>query len=139
MMYQASTMPGAVAGGVGQAHLLAAGPYAKGGLSYQYVTGPDDQRYAVGGEVSIDTSPVHGDPEATIRKMLTVIAAANAPADPSMQDRAVAAQAALILTQTQAEMLQQAYAAPEDRNRSIRTHRRVAEGAEQLPGDGDSA
>ena len=97
-----------------QAHLVAAGPYAKGGPSYEYVTGPDHQRYAVGGEVSIDTTPVRGDPEATIQKMLTVIAAANAPADPSIEDRAVAAQASLILAEAQAEMLQRAYSTAEE-------------------------
>ena len=36
-----------------QAHLSAAGGHARGGPSYQYETGPDGKRYAVGGEVSI--------------------------------------------------------------------------------------
>jgi len=49
--------------------------------------------YAVGGEVSIDTTPVKGDPQATVAKMETIKAAALAPADPSGQDRAVAAEA----------------------------------------------
>jgi hypothetical protein len=64
------------------------------GVSFTYVRGPDGKRYAVGGEVSIDTSPVRGDPEATIQKAQQIRAAANAPANPSSQDRAVAAQAA---------------------------------------------
>ena len=50
------------------AHLAAAGGFAQGGASYSYQTGPDGRRYAVGGEVSINTSAVPGDPEATIRK-----------------------------------------------------------------------
>ncbi len=40
-----------------------------------------------------DTSPVPGDAEATIRKAQTIRAAALAPANPSAQDRAVAAAA----------------------------------------------
>lgn len=76
-----------------QAHIAAGGAYVKGGATYQYQKGPDGKMYAVGGEVSIDTSPVKGDPRATIAKMETVKAAAMAPADPSGQDRSVAAQA----------------------------------------------
>src|SRR5712692_3393491 len=51
-----------------QAHLAAAGQYARGGPSYQYQTGPDGKQYAIGGEVSIDTSPIPGDPAATAQK-----------------------------------------------------------------------
>ena len=75
-----------------QAHLSAAGGLARG-ASFSYVTGPDGRRYAVGGEVAIDASPVDGNPEATVRKAQQVRAAANAPANPSAQDRQVAAQA----------------------------------------------
>lgn len=75
------------------AHKAAAGSYARGGAQFTTVAGPDGRQYAVGGEVSIDTSPVAGDPEATIQKMDQVARAALAPADPSAQDRAVAAQA----------------------------------------------
>jgi hypothetical protein len=87
-----------------QAHIAAGGGAVKGGASYQYVTGPDGKRYAVGGEVPIDASPVKGNPQATIQKMQTVIRAALAPADPSGQDRAVAAQASQAMTQAQQEM-----------------------------------
>jgi hypothetical protein len=79
-----------------QAHLAAAGPYATGGPSYSYATGPDGKLYAVGGEVALDDSPDPRGPEATIQKEQVIIAAANAPADPSMQDRMVAAAAAQI-------------------------------------------
>ena len=75
-----------------QAHKAVAGSYAMGGPFYQYQTGPDGKRYAVGGHVSIDTGK-EGDAEATIRKMDTVRRAALAPSDPSPQDRSVAAQA----------------------------------------------
>src|SRR5712691_10070401 len=88
-----------------QAHLLAAGPYAKGGPSYTYQTGPDGQRYAVGGEVPIDLSAVSGDPQATLQKALTVRRAALAPTDPSETDQAVAAQATALAAQAQQELL----------------------------------
>ena len=72
-----------------QAHAIVGGQYA-GAPSYTYQSGPDGQQYAIGGEVSIDISPVDGDPEATIEKMQVVVAAALAPAEPSAQDRKVA-------------------------------------------------
>jgi hypothetical protein len=77
-----------------QAHVAAGGGVVRGGPTYEYQTGPDGKQYAVGGEVSIDTSPVKGNPQATIAKMETVKRAALAPADPSAQDRSVASQAA---------------------------------------------
>ena len=77
-----------------EAHLAAAGPYATSGPSYTYAIGPDGNRYAVGGEVSLDAGPDPAGPEATVAKMKIIQAAANAPADPSSQDRMVAAQAA---------------------------------------------
>ncbi len=76
-----------------QAHLLAAGPYARGGPHYEYVRGPDGRLYAVGGEVKIDTSPIPGNPKATLEKARTIKRAALAPAHPSPQDRMVALQA----------------------------------------------
>ena len=63
--------------------------------------------YAVGGEVTIDTSPVKGDPQATVAKMEVVIRAALAPADPSGQDRSVAAQATQEEAQARQEEVQQ--------------------------------
>ena len=75
------------------AHLAAAGGLAKGGANFSYTKGPDGKLYASGGEVAIDTSSGRT-PEATIQKMRRVRAAALAPADPSGQDRRVAAQAA---------------------------------------------
>ncbi len=90
-----------------QAHLSAAGPHARSGPSFQYQKGPDNARYAVGGEVQIDVSPVAGDPEATIRKAQIVRAAALAPANPSSQDRQVAAAATRLEAQAQQELRQQ--------------------------------
>jgi len=75
------------------AHLAAAGQYAQGGAKFVYQTGPDGQQYAIGGSVSIDVSPVSGDPQATLQKAQQVRAAALAPAEPSGQDQKVAAAA----------------------------------------------
>lgn len=86
-----------------QAHQAVGGAYA-GAVSYTYQRGPDGAQYAVGGEVSIDVAPVAGDPQATIDKMRTVRAAALAPAEPSGQDRAVAAQAMQLMLQAQTEL-----------------------------------
>lgn len=75
------------------AHSSVGGMYVISGPSYQFKSGPDGKRYAVGGEVTIDTAPVPGDPEETKRKMQVVRRAALAPAKPSPQDQAVAAAA----------------------------------------------
>jgi hypothetical protein len=60
------------------AHKSVGGPYA-GSPTYSFQAGPDGQRYAIGGEVSIDAGP-EKEPAATIRKMETVKRAALAPA-----------------------------------------------------------
>lgn len=85
-----------------QAHKSAGGQYA-GAISYEYTTGPDGKRYASGGSVPIDTSAIEGNPDATIRKMQQVHAAAVAPSDPSSADRNVAAIAQRNLSQAQNE------------------------------------
>lgn len=74
-----------------QAHASVGGQYA-GSPSYDYQTGPDGKRYAVGGEVSIDIGE-ESTPEETLRKMQQVKAAALAPAEPSPQDLRVASEA----------------------------------------------
>lgn len=89
------------------AHMMVGGNLVRKGASYQYQTGPDGQRYAVGGEVSIDSSAVNGDPAATIRKMEQVKRAALAPAEPSSQDRAVASAAAQTEAAARQELMQQ--------------------------------
>lgn len=87
------------------AHQAVGGQYA-GAVSFTYERGPDGLNYAVAGEVSVDVSPVSGDPGATIDKMRVVRAAALAPSEPSAQDRAVAAQAMKILLDAQSELAQ---------------------------------
>ncbi|XQU08962.1 putative metalloprotease CJM1_0395 family protein [Halomonas sp. LY9] len=84
------------------AHQTVGAPYT-GGATYEYEVGPDGKRYAVAGEVSIDYGPVPGDPQATVEKMQTVIAAALAPADPSPKDLQVAAQARQYLLEAKLE------------------------------------
>lgn len=88
-----------------QAHLSAAGGIAVSGASFQFVTGPDGQRYAIGGEVGIDTSAVAKDPEATLRKAETIRRAALAPAQPSSQDYSVASKAAAMANKASLELL----------------------------------
>ena len=88
------------------AHVIAGGAHVTSGPSYEYKIGPDGKGYAVAGSVGIDTSPVAGDPEATIAKMQTVAAAAMAPASPSGQDHKVAAQARQAEAKARAELAQ---------------------------------
>jgi hypothetical protein len=90
-----------------QAHKAAAGPYAQAGPVYKYQIGPDGRPYAVEGRVDVDLSPIPGDPQATIDKMRRIQRAASAPANPSAADRQVAAQAATLEGQAQAELARQ--------------------------------
>lgn len=87
-----------------QAHLAAAGGLARGGATFTYTKGPDGKRYVTGGEVSIEISPVEGNPKETIRRMQQVRKAALAPANPSSQDRSVAAQASREEAKARAEL-----------------------------------
>ncbi len=75
------------------AHKAVGGRYA-GAVHYVYTRGPDGKYYITGGDVSIDVSE-EPDPEATIRKMEIVRAAALAPVDPSPQDIRVAQMATM--------------------------------------------
>lgn len=88
------------------AHQMAAGTLFKG-KSLKYTAGPDGKRYAVSGEVQIDVAPVPNNPEATIRKMQQVKRAALAPADPSMQDRKIASEAARKESKARMEILKE--------------------------------
>jgi len=88
-----------------QAHLSAAGSLAMSGASFTYQTGPNGVRYAVGGEVSISTSSVDGDPAATLRKADAIRRAALAPANPSSQDQAVAGKATAMSQKASADLI----------------------------------
>ncbi len=94
-------------------HAAAGGQYA-GAPSFEYERGPDGRLYAVGGEVSIDTSPIPNDPEATLEKAEVILRAALAVADPSPQDRAIAARAAAMASEARAELAQQSQESEEN-------------------------
>lgn len=87
-----------------QAHLSAAGRFARSGTSFEFQRGPDGRLYAVGGEVKIDTSPVADDPQATLEKAEIVRRAALAPRDPSPVDHQVAARASAMAARARAEL-----------------------------------
>lgn len=89
-----------------QAHLSAAGQYARGGASFVFQKGPDGASYAVGGEVGIDVSR-EATPEDTISKMQTIKRAALAPLNPSSADRSIAAQASIKESLARQEIIQQ--------------------------------
>jgi len=88
------------------AHKGVAGQYATGAAQFSYTRGPDGRQYATGGEVGIDAS-VPGDPADAIRKAQIIRRAALAPAQPSGQDRAVAAQATQMEAQARADLLEE--------------------------------
>lgn len=88
------------------AHLAAAGGLAVSGTSFSFQRGPDGVNYAIGGEVSIDVS-LGRTPQETLGRARTIQAAALAPADPSGQDLAVAAQARQMEQEARAELARQ--------------------------------
>ncbi|MBF0572350.1 MAG: SprA-related family protein, partial [Desulfamplus sp.] len=75
------------------------------GARLEYQKGPDGVSYAVAGEVSIDTSQIPGDPQATVAKMRQVQRAALAPASPSNQDIKVASNAGALASKAMSEMI----------------------------------
>ncbi len=87
------------------AHLAAAAGIARSGANFSYQQGPDGVRYAVGGEVNIDTSAVAGNPAATLRKADIIKSAAMAPAQPSAQDLQVASSATAMASKAITELL----------------------------------
>jgi len=88
-----------------QAHLSAAGGFATSGASFSFQRGPDGASYAIGGEVSIDTSSIPEDPEASLHKADIIKRAALAPTSPSSQDQTVAAQASTMAAKAQADLM----------------------------------
>lgn len=88
------------------AHKSVAGQYARSGAQFDYQRGPDGRQYATGGEVSIDASRPE-DPQAALAKAQIIRRAALAPAQPSSQDRAVAAEATQMAAQAQADLIKE--------------------------------
>ena len=103
-----------------QAHIAVGGDLVRSGASFSYVTGPDDRRYVVAGEVSIDVSPGRT-PEETIPKAQHIKATALAPADPSAQDRSVAARAAQMETDARRDLSVAERAETGGENGNVRT------------------
>ncbi len=85
------------------AHAAVGGQFT-GPPQFTFQKGPDGVLYAVAGEVSINTSEVSNDPEATLARLETVIRAALAPAEPSSQDVSVASGAAASAAQIRSEL-----------------------------------
>jgi len=92
-----------------QAHVAAGGSLVTRGATFDYQTGPDGQRYAVGGEVRIDVSAGRN-PQETMTKAQRIISAALAPADPSPQDRRVASDAQRMAAEARVEAAREAEA-----------------------------
>lgn len=116
-----------------QAHASVGGAYT-GAPSYSFKRGPDGRSYAVGGEVSIDASPIANDPAATLRKMEVVLRAALAPAEPSAQDLRVAAQAQAQAALARADLTEQRReAAAESADAAALKKAQVAEEEEAKP------
>ena len=84
-------------------HSALAGRYA-GAAHYEYRKGPDGVLYAVSGSVAIDTSPIPGDPDATLRKAQIIQRAAMGPSDPSPADRAIASAASAMAASASTEL-----------------------------------
>lgn len=122
-----------------RAHAAVGGAHA-GAPSYTYTRGPDGQMYATGGEVAIDIS-AENDPEATLQKATQIAAAALAPADPSGQDRAVAAAAAQLRLEALAQIREEkraeqaAQAAESAQAKAEKAERQQQSGAD-APGTG---
>lgn len=89
-----------------QAHLSAASGINTSAPTYTYQTGPDGQKYAIGGEVSVSFS-MGKDPAENIAKAETMEAAALAPAEPSGQDLSVAKEAEKIIAESKQQLAEQ--------------------------------
>jgi len=121
------------------AHKTAGGNLIRGSASFSQQRGPDGRLYAVGGEVSIDTGKVSGDPQATIQKANQIRAAALAPAEPSSQDRSVAAAAMLMAAEARKELGAENRAKPGERKPSEENDISAATETAALPSQRRSA
>lgn len=101
------------------AHSAVAGG-SGGAASFTFEQGPDGKRYAVGGEVPVQLQTGRT-PEETIRNAQTVRAAALAPAEPSGQDRSVAAEAAVVEAKARQELAAKAKGEDQDGETTAKT------------------
>lgn len=89
------------------AHRQAGGRFIRGRAGFKTEKGSDGKEYAVAGDVKIDSSGIPGDSKATLAKAQLIERAALAPADPSTQDRVVAAKAARMAAIARADISKQ--------------------------------
>ncbi len=75
------------------AHRAVAGNYARGSISFEYVTGPDGKKYAAEGHITIDARPILNNPKASIRKAQAIRSAKLDSGDAAL-DRSVSAEVA---------------------------------------------
>lgn len=83
--------------------LSAVGQYATG-VSYEYEVGPDGEIYAVDGHVSVDTSSIEGNPEATLLKARALQAAMMSGGELSSEEAAILQEAILLQSAAIAEI-----------------------------------
>ena len=95
---------------------------AAAGLSgvptYTYQTGPNGERFAIGGQVNIDMSPGRT-PEETLTKASRILAAATAPSDPSSADNSVAMQASRMASIARSQIMTSDQQTPEIKSQPI--------------------
>ncbi len=111
-----------------QAHIAAGHGLITSGPNYTYTYGPDGKRYAIGGEVGIDTA-AERKAEANIDKGIRIQAAALAPKDPSAQDYQVAAVGEQLETQGRTDLIQEQRQQQAEAEATAQAHRE----AEQTP------
>lgn len=92
-----------------QAHLSTAGGLASGPARFSYQRGPNGVNYAVGGEVTLSLRKGQT-PEETLAIARKIQAAALAPAQPSQQDRNIAAVAGQMALEAATELARQSNA-----------------------------
>jgi len=85
-------------------HRAAAGSYARGSVSFDYVTGPDGKKYAEDGHININARPIPNNPEATIRKARAIRSVELSPTNTSPQDRSVSAEIGKIEREARMEL-----------------------------------
>lgn len=115
-----------------QAHMSAAGSLATSGPTYSYQRGPDGRNYAIGGEVGISMSPGRT-PQETIARAERIVAAALAPAEPSGQDRAVAAHAMQMKQAAMVQAAQEAQQSPPSQGAQAGQHAQALPGVDDAP------
>lgn len=89
-----------------QAHRAAAAGINASAPSYDYETGPDGKKYAVGGEVNVSFRE-GGSAESDVAKAQAMKAAALAPAQPSSQDLAAARNADALIVKFKEQQIQE--------------------------------